>query len=318
MKKTIREELDRKYTVFSGGMIPVDSYPVQLALHHMLNGILPCSIYTIDQKQVWSCEHTGKVSLKEYCKTHELKKIDVLWILEGVMKNLQETQDYLLDADSLYMDSSEIYVDPVECRVWNMYIPFFHESVWNHMKNLTQFLLGCLDQQDAEAVHLLYGVYQYLAQGGTEIEKIWELLYEKDVEKDTAKIDTEEKVYVSEELKEYLKRENKGKIAADYEERVGESEAVQKQNDYSYCRWIIAAIPMAAAVFIFVFITLNEWYLSTKKKLVLLLLSGILICLSLVLWKCWKTFLHKKNPLDNEENISQNKVSDHKKTSASA
>lgn len=315
MKKTIKKDMNQKYTVFTGEKINMNSYPVQLALHRMMDGILPCSIYSMDQQQAWSCEHTGKISLEEYCRKNELKKIDVMWILEGLIKNMQEIQEYLLDVDSLYMEISEIYIDPVECRVWNIYIPFYKESVWDHMKNLMQFLLGRLDQQDTQAVHLLYGVYQYLAQGGTEIEKIWELLCEKNVEQESQEVNNDENEYVSKELREYIEQEKVKKIDPYGEGNKGETVSGQKMISYSYARWIMAAFPLGAALFIFGFVTLNEWYLSDKKKILLMLASGILICLSLFLWKRWGAVLHKKNPLDADESASGKKATEPAKTS---
>lgn len=315
MKKTVKRGMNQKYTVFTGGKISMNSYSVQLALHHMMNGILPCSIYSMDQQQAWSCEHTGKIGLEEYCRKNELKKVDVLWILEGLIKNMQEIQEYLLDMDSLYMEISEIYIDPLERRVWNIYIPFYKEPVWDHMKNLMQFLLGRLDQQDTQAVHLLYGVYQYLAQGGTETEKIWELLCEKNVEQESTEVNNDENEYVSKELREYIAQEKVKKIDSYSERNMGEMVSGQKTVSYSYVRWIMVAFPLAAALFVFGFVTLNEWYLSDKKKILLMLTAGGLICLSLFLWKRWGAVLHKKNPLDADESISGKTVTEPEKTS---
>lgn len=315
MEKTVKKEMNQKYTVFTGEKINMNSYSVRLALHHMMDAILPCSIYSMDQQQAWSCEHTGKISLEEYCRKNELKKTDVLWILEGLIKNMQEIQEYLLDVDSLYMEISEIYVDPVECRVWNIYVPFYKEPIWDHIKNLMQFLLGRLEQQDTQAVHLLYGVYQYLAQGGTDMEKIWELLCEKNTEKESAETNNDENEYVSKGLKEYIKQEKIREIDSYRTADNGEAVSDEKTVSYSYVRWIIAALPLAAALFICGFVTLNEWYLSDKKKILLILAAGILAYLSLRLWKRWGAALHKKNPLDDGKSAPEKTIAENRKTS---
>lgn len=289
-----REERNRKYLLFSESEICTEGYAVQLVLHHMLNGLLPCSIYAMDMKKVWSCEYTGKISLQDYCESIKLKKTDVFWVLSGILKNIQEVQEFLLDTDLIYMHIAEIYVDPVEKKVWNVFLPFYGEEIWRNVQELVRLLLGQLDQQDVEAVHLLYSIYQYLEQGGRETEEIWKLLYGK--EEKTPVFETDGKDF-TEDRKLQRRQSEQQAYDTDFNKYEGE----KGTSAYSYIRWFFLSLPMALALFTVIYVALNEWYLSAVKKLVFLLVSVVLVGISVFLWKKWKVFLRKENPIEGSE-----------------
>lgn len=283
-----KEEMNRTYTIFSGETVQTDSYPVQLVLHHMLDGLVPASVFTMDQKQVWSCEHTGKISLLDYCKGHELNKADVQWILGGILSNLQEVQEYLLDVKSIYIDVSEVYLELSENRVWNCYVPFYKDSIWERLQDMIRFLLGYLNQQEMETVRLLYGIYQYLEQGGTHLETIGKMLYEKKQgrEKEERELYQKEEINLSQNVLEQKSTEEKW-----LEER-------ESGKSYSYMRWGMIALPIALALFLLVYITWNEWYLSNQKKILLLVLAVGFMGIGIFLWYRWHFSLKKINPLN--------------------
>lgn len=284
MKKRLKEEMGHVYTLFWDREIEVESYPVQMVLNHMLKGLLHCRVYTLDQKQIWSCEHTGKISLEEYIQNRELKKEEVQWICMGILENLQEAQEFLLNTNCLYLKPADIYLDISEKRVWNSYVPFYSGPVWTHIQELIQYLLGCLKQEDSETVQMLYGIYRYLSQGGTDIDKIWQMLCD------------EKKSFASIPQKE------------ECEKNPIENKIRKQQGKYSYVHWIVTALPIALAVFICVFVTYNEWYLSNQQKLLLLIMAGILYGAGVALWKLWKGSLQKVNPLDQTEKAKKNDV----------
>lgn len=334
MEKSLKEDMNRVYTLFSGEKIAVDTYSTQVVLHHLLDGLLYSSVYTLDQKQIWSCEHTEKVSLAEYCQNHILEKEEIRWIYGGILENLMEIQDFLLDANCLYLDASEIYLDASEKRVWNSYVPFYQESVWKNLQELTQYLLGNLEQEDTESVQVLYGIFHYLTQGGMDIDKIWKMLCgkisdEKKRKEEEAHRDfgqTEKVEYASQELRDYIAKENEriekirnNRIRANEieirENRVrgnniqkvfGKSDGEKRlSSSFSYGRWVVASLPILLAIFICVFVTLNEWYLSNQRKILLLVLAVILGGVGVLLWRVWGKSLKKENLMEDGEGVNQ-------------
>lgn len=318
MEVNRKEEMNRTYTIFSGDTVQTDSYPVQLVLHHMLDGLVPASVYTMDQKQVWSCEHTGKISLLDYCKGHELNKLDVQWILGGILNNLQEVQEYLLDVQSIYIDVSEVYLELSENRVWNCYVPFYKDSIYERLQDMIRFLLGHLNQQETETVRLLYGIYQYLDQGGTQLETIWKMLYEKKQgrEKDERKFYQNEEINLSQDFSEQKSMdkkwpmqkstEQKWSVQKSANQKPAESKTMDRdfteerepEKNYSYIRWGIIALPIALALFLLLYLTWNEWYLSNQKKILLLVLAAGFMGIGIFLWYRWHFSLKKINPLN--------------------
>lgn len=295
--------MNRTYTIFSGETVQTDSYPVQLVLHHMLDGLVPASVFTMDQKQVWSCEHTGKISLLDYCKGHELNKADVQWILGGILSNLQEVQEYLLDVKSIYIDVSEVYLELSENRVWNCYVPFYKDSIWERLQDMIRFLLGHLNQQEMETVRLLYGIYQYLEQGGTHLETIGKMLYEKKQgrEKEERELYQKEEINLSQNVSDQKFTDQKWMNPKWTESKKMDRAFIEEresEKSYSYIRWGIIALPIALALFLLVYITWNEWYLSNQKKILLLVLAAGFMGIGIFLWYRWHFSLKKINPLN--------------------
>lgn len=280
MEKMQKKDMNRIYTLFSGEEISIENYAVQMVLHHMLEGLLYSSVYTLDQKQVWSCEHTDKISLAEYCEQHELDREELQWIYGGILQNLLEIQDFLLDTDNLYLNPSEIYLDVEKQKVWNCYVPFYRESVWRNLQELTQYLLGNLNQRDSGVVQIIYEIFRYLIQGGEDIEKIWKILWKK------SEMDAE--------------------LASEF----APEENIQQSNELSYTeaiqgtfrpgKWILAALSIALAVFLCILIVLNEWYLSVQRKMVLLIAAAGFGTIGVILWKRWGDSFRKENPLEKE------------------
>lgn len=184
---TYKRDMNHTYTLFSGGKIQSENYEVQVALHRLLKGLLPCSLHALDGSQIWYCENTSLQKLSSYCQMHPLGKEELVWIFGGLLENFLEMQEYLMRPDFLYLTPEELYLDIYACRVRCCFVPFYQRDIWSSLLEISQYLLGYLNQQDGEAVTLAYGIFRYLSQGGTNLEDLWNLLYGNKKEKNLKK-----------------------------------------------------------------------------------------------------------------------------------
>lgn len=182
---TYKRDMNHTYTLFSGGCVQTENYEVQVALHRLLKGLLPCSLHALDGNQIWYCENTSLQKLSSYCQMHPLGKEELTWIFGGLLKNFLEMQEYLMSSDFLYLTPEELYLDIYDCRVKCCFVPFYQRDIWSSLLEISQYLLGYLNQQDGGAVTLAYGIFRYLSQGGNNLEDLWNLLYGNEKIKNT-------------------------------------------------------------------------------------------------------------------------------------
>lgn len=182
-----KRDMNHSYILFSGGTIETENYQVQMVLHRLLPGLLPCCLYSLDNQNVWCCENTSKQKLSVYCQMHSLGKEELIWIYGSLLKNLQEIQEYLINPNTVYLTPEELYVDPFKNQVQCCMVPFYEKDIWESLLELSQYLLGFLNQQDNDAVALAYGIFRYLSQGGSSLETLWTMLYGGQEEEDGRK-----------------------------------------------------------------------------------------------------------------------------------
>lgn len=179
MEVSYKKDINHTYILFQGEKINTETFQVQMVLHNLAEGLLPSSILRIDQEEIWRCECTGLISLKEYCETRELKKDEFIWIVNQLMENIQELQDFLLDVNSLYLMPGEIYIHMPKRRILCCMIPFYQNDIWNSLKQTLQFLLQHLDSEDHEGATIAYNFFRVLSREDCSMELLWSILYEK-------------------------------------------------------------------------------------------------------------------------------------------
>ena len=294
MDKSYKKKLNQEYVLFSGGAVPIDTYAVQMVIHCLLSGILPCRLYTMDEQQIWSCEYTGKISLLEYCRNKDLSGTDLQWIGRGILSNLKELQEYLLEEKRLLLGAEDIYIDMNDQKVWNCYVPFSERNVWNGLLDLSQFFLGHLDQKDSAAVKIGYGLFRYLNQDRCNLDELWAIF-----NGETMKIDMNDSG--EDELSEELKIESCGnEKEVLFQKNELKATAVSKEKKWSLKKAVLCTFPFVIALFLVIYLIWNEWYLASLLKILIIGMIGVCLICGVVLVRKWKVYLIKENPLEHQ------------------
>lgn len=179
MMVTYKKDINHTYILFQGDMIHTETFQVQMLLHNLVEGLLPCSMVSMNEEEIWRCECTGMPSLDVFCKTKELGKDDFIWIIHQLLENIQELQDYLLDVNNLYLLPEYIYIHPEKNKILCCLVPFYHNDIWSSLKQILQFLLQYLNPQDNGAASMAYGFFRMLSKEDCSMEILWAFLYEK-------------------------------------------------------------------------------------------------------------------------------------------
>ena len=304
MEITRRRDVNHTYVMFQEGEIQVEAYGVQMALHNLVEGLLPCSLYTLDNSQIWCCETTSRQPLSVYCQAHPLGLEELIWIFGGILDNLKNMQSYLMEAGQLYLMPEELYLNPWEHRVYCCVVPFYDQDIWKSLLNLIQYLLGYLNQEEAEAVSLAYGIFRYLGQGGSSIEELWTLVYgntgfngqkkehkkiheitgEKEERKSLERnIDTESSEKRKKQLDDFFLKDIQEPEHRKVWDRVHEKLA---QAD-KFPKWILWLLPGVTAVFGACFLFFNFWHLTLIVKI---MVGGASAAACLMTVICWYRF----------------------------
>lgn len=273
-----KREMNHTYVQFFGGTPCLEDYQVQMVLHGLVRGILPCSIHSMDNRVVWRCENTSRQSLSAFCQLHAFAGEELTWVWGGLFRILQEMQDYLLDAHSLYLHPDDIYLDLAEKQVFCCVVPFYEKNIWDALFELSQYFLGYLDHRDAGVVRVAYGIFRYLSQGGTSLEELWKLLHEKD-EKAGPEPEGEKPGESMETSSRQLEQESRQIRQQDLDSFFRDTDNKKEQKHAPRFLWLLWFMPGGGAFLWALFLVFNFWYLNPMIKLssagAILILCGI-------------------------------------------
>lgn len=280
---TYKRTINHAYVLFSGGEIPVDSYQVQMVLHRLMDGLLPCSLYTLDNEQRWCCENTSRQKLSVHCQTRALGKEELSWIMGGLLKTLQEMQEFLLDVNTLYLTPEEIYLDLTQKKVYCCMVPFCERDVWKGMFEVSQYILSYLDQKDGEAVTLAYSIFRYLSRGENSTEELWNLLYSDDRTKSAKEVCLGE-LQPAPDTEDKRKREEQRRRDLDVFFQKEEEQPEKSGKYLSHLAWIL---PGGFAVIGVLWLCFNRWYLSGMVQAGAAAVILLLGCFAVLNWWKW-------------------------------
>lgn len=306
IKITHKRDMSHTYIQFNGGTIAAETYPVQILMHGLVDGILPCSLYAVDNQQIWCCENTSKQPLSTFCENRNLSGKDLVWIFGGLLQILKNMQDYLLEVNWAYLKPEELYLDLESQKIYCCIVPIHDEDIWQALYSLSHFFLGCLDQHDSQAITMAYGIFRYLANGGCRMDELWALIF------GTTETEKTEDMEIPDYQQAYA-RTNSPQIPPEEPPIIdhkdvqrqrdldsffsGESdeELIRKADTENSFIWLLWIGPITLAIFLSGYLLFNFWHLNFFTRIVLFTLVTILTIFAFISW--WK--IGRK--LDEEE-----------------
>lgn len=122
-------------------------------------GILRPEILDLNGSAEFAYDTEGFISLEQWCKTRELREMDLQWVLQGMLDIWKEGEAYLLTPGSFCLSPNEIWLKPGEQKL-NLCVRQKGECDWQEaMQEIGRFLLEAINYKEEECVKLAYEFY---------------------------------------------------------------------------------------------------------------------------------------------------------------
>lgn len=175
MKIEYQSDIKNQYLILKPEKEGDNGYQTKMLMENKLDGLLPVHILTINCWEEYYYDISGLQSLEEYLTIHMLEAEELKGFMKGLEKLLEGMEEYLLEADKLYMKPEQVYVDKNSKILCFCYNPYTEEGFSEGLRKLFQYFLQKLDYQDKDGVNLAYKAYQKVSREGYTYDFFTEL-----------------------------------------------------------------------------------------------------------------------------------------------
>ena len=183
MKAEYKRDVSHHYLILEEEEgIDTSSYQVRMLAGNVIPSLLHCRLQNLDGKLFFYYEITSRQSLSSYYEEKKFKVEDVRLIFGGFVQVMEELAEYLLNPEQLLLRPEYIYLDIEKRQVFFCCFPGSGTAVQDQLRELMEYMLPKLDQEDQAAVFLGYGIYRKMLEPGFQMENIKEAVYHRDKE----------------------------------------------------------------------------------------------------------------------------------------
>lgn len=175
MKIEYRRDLQHSYLViYSGDKQEKEAYPSKMITENSIPGLLQCEAKRMDNEILYYYDLTSKISLEERWRGGKAEGEEVLAVIFAFLKVLENMEEYLLSADSVYLKLDQIYADAGMEEIEFCYIPGETWDLEQQFRELLEEILPLLNHENKKAVVDIYSLYHYVVQEGLSAERLKE------------------------------------------------------------------------------------------------------------------------------------------------
>lgn len=164
-------ELDHVYMVFRG-LPEWDMFEEEMIGNNVIPGILPMQTVCVGTRKVRRYRVDGCVSLPEYLLGQKLSGTEFRRILSALFAGIAESRKYLLREESFVLQPACIFLRTDTGTVELIYCPEYEKPLAGQMRELSDWLLGYLDPQDAQAVYSGYAFHVMSHEEGNTVQRM--------------------------------------------------------------------------------------------------------------------------------------------------
>lgn len=165
MEMEFQEKLDHRYMVLSSEKITYSDYQAHMLQENQIHGLLGCTVKKIDDKELYTYDVTGKVSLIQLVSEKKITAVPLQSFFDDMTNMFREIRGYLLQEDSILLKPDYIYSDHQMKQFYFCCFPGNELILREELQELGEFLLTHIDHNDSGAVRLGYGFYQKIMDG---------------------------------------------------------------------------------------------------------------------------------------------------------
>jgi len=190
-KEDIRSEWKRdlyhNYLIFNGREEVRVSFQEKMLEHNKIEGILPFQIHSIDNHKQFHYEVTGYQVISSISEKVPLRLSQVTMLLKSLLAVLKEAKSYLLDTGDFVLLPEYTFIHLPDYKLGLCYYPGYEVPLKEQLVTFLEFLMGCVDYQDKEAVLFVYSLYMKSKEDNITIQELKSFLEDQE-EKDRLNI----------------------------------------------------------------------------------------------------------------------------------
>lgn len=140
--------------------------------NNRLEGIFPFDYYYVDNSICFCYPYESMQKIGDYFQKKK-GNFEVLFLLcEGVLKIVEQGQEYLLDSRGYLIVPEWIFWNRYEKKISICYLPGKKEEIEKEYTTLVEYLMEHTDHTDKKAVKFIYGLYDMITSENFVLESI--------------------------------------------------------------------------------------------------------------------------------------------------
>lgn len=188
--------MNRNYLILRPESMRNDKYTIRMLSGNNISGLLAFQEKWINGDCRYYYDVTSKQPLGRILEYRNLKGSELKTFLSSLLFSIRQMERFLLDEGQLCLEADFIYTEPENFRCTLVLVPGRYEDFVGEFRNLSQYLLDHVDQNDKDAVVLAFSVFkacQKMNFGIDDIENCLNSINEEAKENDRPP-DQEEKI----------------------------------------------------------------------------------------------------------------------------
>ena len=153
----------------------VTDYQIEMCTRNKIAGLLELETVVADGRLQFWYDITGKQSLEEYMKNHQMQEQQLVSLIEAVRDVAANLNGYLLEENHIQLEMRTIYIDNTNQQFYFCYFPKEQIPLTESFHLLMEYLLTRIEHSDKQVVAIAYATYQMTLQEGYSIEKIYQM-----------------------------------------------------------------------------------------------------------------------------------------------
>lgn len=171
-----------------------ECYGMKMVSNNRIQGVLDVELRSVDQRNEYYYEITGKQPLSVLFRKEALKEYQIRNILSEIIQTLKRGREYLLLEDSFILLPDYIYMNLDGTETGLIYFADYEESISEQLIRLIEYLMDKVDYKDKQAVYLIYGIYKISREADCTFERLLNFLNdEKELEAELERKEIEER-----------------------------------------------------------------------------------------------------------------------------
>lgn len=160
MEISYKKDGNRNFMIIKELEVDEEDYKLQMVVNNRIEGILPLSIRTINNKPEIYYGITSMISMESMYAKKQMSGKDVYELVKSIKELAEKMNEYLLDINNIIFETEFIYLKRQEKKYTFCYCPGAGENYQEKLRSFFDKLLEYINHDDRKAVLIAYGIQQ--------------------------------------------------------------------------------------------------------------------------------------------------------------